>query len=96
MRSLILLALTFLAALPLSAHDRSFNRGQGRVEFEAPRSPYRYLERERWEHRHWERRAWERHGWRQSDACEDDRYRVSPRFTVCPPPFGARLELRLR
>jgi hypothetical protein len=96
MRSLILLALAVLAALPLAAHERGFSRSRGRIEFEASRAPYHRLDRERWEHRGWERRDWERQAWRRSQAWDEECFPVRPRYPICPPPFGVRLELRLR
>jgi|GEM_PF-2957097 hypothetical protein len=86
MRSLVLLALTALAALPLSAHEH----GRCRVlVVEAPRPLYRHDYRERWEHRDHDRRDWHR-----ADRCEEDRILVRPRLAT--PPFGLGLDIRIR
>ena len=86
MRSLVLLALTALAALPLSAHEHW--RCPGRmVAIEAPRPVYRYENRERWEHR-------ERRDWHRGYACEEGRFQVRHGFSA--PPFGLGLDIRIR
>ena len=95
MRSLILLALTALAALPLSAHEH----GRGRVlVVEAPRPLYRCATRESWEQREYrarERREdWGHQAWHRGYGCEEGRVLLRPGLHV--PPFGLGLDIRIR
>jgi hypothetical protein len=90
MKALVLLALSTLAALPLSAHEHW--REPHRLVVEAPRcAPY-----PRWEagyrHDRWDSR-WEHRGWyRQHDW--DDRVFPGPLPRPLGPPFVGRVELR--
>jgi hypothetical protein len=99
MRSLALLALAVLAALPLSAHEHG--RGSRRWRVERPScasSP-------RWEARHWDgcrwedgrEERWERRRAYGRYACGDDRIVLGlPLPGPLPPPLRGRVVIRLR
>ena len=103
MRSLVLLALAALAALPLSAHDHWRDRRPA-VVGESCRPATRW-EARRWEDRRWNDRRddrWERHG-RQDfyrtydrDDCDDARVILRPLPQPLAPPFVGRVELHFR
>jgi len=100
MRSLVLLALATLAALPLSAHEHG--RGPRRVvvverPYGAP-SP-------RWEARHWDDRRWDDRydgRWERRRAygrydCDDDRIVLGlPLPRPLLPPLRGRVVIHLR
>lgn len=94
MRSLVLLALVTLAALPLSARDHGRDRRAVVVVRESCRPSHR------WEARHYDDRRWddrwERHAYYGRHArrhdCDDDRVFLRP----LAPPFAGRVVLRFR
>jgi hypothetical protein len=95
MKSLALLALAALAALPLAAHDAW--REPRRVVFEAPRcAPYAHWEAH-YRHDRWDGR-WEHPGWyRRPDWDDrDDRVLLRPLPRPLGPPLAGRVELRFR
>jgi hypothetical protein len=105
MRSLILLALVALAALPLAA--REHGRGSRRVVVERSRcAPYpRWEARDhddrgwgdrRWEGRRWDER-WENRRWASRYDCEDDRLILGPLPLPRPllPPFRGQVMIRI-
>ena len=102
MRSLALLALAALAALPLSAHDHWRGHRPAVVIQESCRPAYRW-EARRYADRRWENR-WERHGYYRHDRDDDyrrydyDDARVILRPLPGPlaPPFEGRVVLRFR
>jgi hypothetical protein len=97
MRSLALLALAALAALPLSAHDHWRDRRPVFVVEDSCRPVHRWEQRRwddpRYEDQRWEDR-WERHAHYRRYDCDDGR--VILRARPLAPPFQGRIELRFR
>ncbi len=87
MRTLVLLALTATAALPLSAHDHWHDRRPVIVIEESCRPAHR------WENRRWENR-WERHAYNHHRDWDDDRVAVWAHPLALP--FQGRIDVRLR
>jgi hypothetical protein len=88
MRTLTLLALTVLAALPLSAHDHC--RDHRSVVVLEPCRPFPCGEARRWDD-HWEHRAYPRRYRR-----DEGRICLYPLPRPLMPPFEGRLLLHLR
>ena len=91
MRSLVLFALSALAALPLAAREHGRGPAHGPL-VPASRPVYRYEARERWEpreHRAWgylARQDWDRRHSRRiyGYGCEEDRLLVRPGWMAAP------------
>ncbi len=96
MRSLALLALAALAALPLSARDHWRDRRPGIVVEDSCRPDYRW-EARRYDDRCWDDR-WERHGYYRRPTrrydCDEDRFVLRPLPRLLAPPFEGRVVLR--
>jgi hypothetical protein len=96
MRSLTLLALTAIVALPLSAHDHWRDRRPVIMVEDSCRPDYRWAARgdedRRWDDR-WERSGYSRHQARRYD-CDEDHFVLRPRPRRLAPPFEGRVVLR--
>jgi hypothetical protein len=93
MRSLVLLTLVALAAIPLSAHDHWRSPRRVVVVAESHYAPYHRWDDRRWDHDRWERRSYD-----HRYDCDDDRVILRPLPLPRPlaPPFPGRVELWLR